>query len=261
MTRKPRIVTSLFVACGLTVAVAASAQHAEHRVEVFTQAIPGPSGAAHAMPSPGGAGPNIMIHAPGPHGMPGGVAGHGPDIQAALSGPAGALSTPDMLLRHAKQLELTGEQVEALRGLQIVMRKAHVKAEAETQLAHIDVEALADSAAPDLAALEEAFLVASKAQVVVQMLGFRLSREARSELSDGQLAKWDELLRQRHDAAAMHAAHASMMPGGMAPGALHMPHGDMSHDDDGENHWDNDEDEGDHHDDGDNDDHHEGDDD
>jgi hypothetical protein len=182
------------------------------------------------MPFPSGAGPDIIMGAPGPHGMPGAVAGHGPDIQAALAGPAGALSTPDMLLRHAAQLDLSDDQAAGLKALHVTMRKMHVEASAQIQLAEIDVEAAADEPQPNMDILENAFEALAKAQMAERMLPFRLSREAREELTDGQLAKWDEFLAQRHDAAAMHEAHASMMPGATGPGAIHMGRDATSHD-------------------------------
>lgn len=230
MPRNPRTVPSLAVTFGLALAVAASAQQAEHRVEVFTQAVQGPAGAPHIMPFPSGAGPDIIIGAPGPHGMPGAVAGHGPDIQAALAGPAGALSTPDMLLRHAAQLDLSDDQAAGLKALHVTMRKMHVEASAQIQLAEIDVEAAANEPQPNMDILEDTFEALAKAQMAERMLPFRLSREAREELTDGQLAKWDEFLAQRHDAAAMHEAHASMMRGAPGAGAIHMGRDSTSHD-------------------------------
>lgn len=248
MTRKSRIVTSLLTACGLTLAVAVSAQQAERRVEVFTHAVEGAPGDAHAMPAP-----DMMMHMQGPRpmGMDPGDAERMAEMHAALNGPAGALSSPDMLIRHAKQLELTEDQVAALKGLQVTMRKMNVKASSGIQLAEIDVEAIADQTQPDIEALEAAFQALAKAQTAERMLPFRISREARDELTEGQRAKWDKLLAQRKDAAAMHQAHASMMPGNMRGGpnagyGSMDPHerrrDDMDHDDDGDHDDDDDDD-------------------
>jgi hypothetical protein len=232
MTRKLRIAASLFTACGLTLAVAASAQQAERRMEIITLTGDGPSGGQHVIPLPQISEFDVIMATPGGPDRTRvmrlalnrdvamtGPAGHAPEIQAMLDRPAGALSTPDMLLHHTAELDLDEAQVKALSSLHIIMRKQEVRTSAGAQLAEIDVQALADDPAPDLAALEEAFLAVTKAQTVLHMLPFRLSREARDELNDGQLAKWDELLRQRRDADAMHKAHASMMPGGV--GAAH----------------------------------------
>jgi hypothetical protein len=220
MSRTSRIATALLAGCGLAVAVAAFAQQTEHRIEIIKHGGPGAVAVTEAnlhMAPVHGAGLDFLIARPGPPGMPGGPdAAHGAEIQAALSGPAGALSTPDMLIRHAQQLELSDDQVAVLKALQVVMRKMHVNVSAAIQLAEIDVQAAADVAQPNMDVLEAAFEAVAKAQMDERMLPFRLSREAREELTDGQLSEWDGFLAQRHDANAMHRAHMSMMPG--APG-------------------------------------------
>ncbi len=221
MSRATRTMTALVAGCGLafTIAMAALAQEqTEHRVEIIRRGGPGAMAAETALPhvAPFPAGEHdIIIARPGGGGVSGapGAGSHSAEVQAALGGPAGALSTPDMLIRHSRQLELTDDQVVALKSLRVAMRKMHVRASAEIQLAEIDLEAAADVAQPNMDALEAAFMAVAKARIGEQMLPFRTSREAREALTDAQLAKWDGFLAQRHDAEAMHRAHASMMPG------------------------------------------------
>ena len=238
MTRTSRTLTAIVAGCGLAIAVAAYAQQAERRIEIIRHVGPGAPGVVsgvaeaipHIAPFPSGE-HDIIIATAGSPGMPGGpgAPGHSAEIHAALAGPAGALSTPDMLLRHAQQLELSDDQTAALKGLVAVMRKMHVNTSAAIQLAEIDAEAAADVAQPNMDALEAAFEAVAKAHLDERMLPFRISREAREELAPGQLAKWDGLLAQRADAEAMHRAHASMMPSGMGRAAIGETHVEMGH--------------------------------
>jgi len=113
------------------------------------------------------------------------------------------------LLRHAKDLGLSQEQVTKLKALMTDYRKTRIRDKAEVKLAEVDVRTLAHDPKAEMSAIESAVHKSEAAQAKLRLDGIRAVREASATLTPEQREKW------RSTRTVMHAdAHGEARTGG-----------------------------------------------
>jgi protein CpxP len=103
------------------------------------------------------------------------------------------------LLRHAKELGLSEQQVAKLKSLMTDYKKARIRDKAEVKLAEVDAQMLAHDQKAEMSAIEDAVRKAEAARTKLRLDGIRTLREALATLTPEQREKW------RSGRAAMHA--------------------------------------------------------
>ena len=94
------------------------------------------------------------------------------------------------LLRHAKELGLSEEQVAKLKTALVDYKKARIRDKAAMQLAEVDVRMLVHDKKADIAAIEGAVRKAEAARTTLRLDTIRAMREAVATLTPEQLEKW-----------------------------------------------------------------------
>jgi Spy/CpxP family protein refolding chaperone len=103
------------------------------------------------------------------------------------------------LLRHAKELGLSEEQVTKLKTLMTDYSKTRIRDKADVKLAEVDVRALAHDQKAEMSAIESAVRKSEAAQAKLRLDGIRAVREASATLTPEQREKW------RSSRSVMHA--------------------------------------------------------
>jgi protein CpxP len=94
------------------------------------------------------------------------------------------------LLRHAKDLALTNEQVTKLKSLMTEYKKTRILDKADVKLAKVDIRALVHDEKTDIAAIETAVHKLEGAKAKMLMDGIRAVRAASATLTPEQREKW-----------------------------------------------------------------------
>ena len=102
------------------------------------------------------------------------------------------------LLRHAKDLALTDEQVAKLKSLMTDYKKTRILDKADVRLARVDVRALAHDEKADMAAIEGAVQKLQGAKAKMLLDGIRALRTATATLTPEQREKWRSGRAMRH---------------------------------------------------------------
>ena len=103
------------------------------------------------------------------------------------------------LLRHAKELGLSDEQVTKLKSLITDYKKTRIRDKADMKLAEVDVLTLAHDEKADMSAIESAVHKSEAAQAKLRLDGIRALRAASAVLTPEQREKW------RSSRTVMHA--------------------------------------------------------
>ncbi len=103
------------------------------------------------------------------------------------------------LLRHAKELGLSEEQVAKLKSAMVEYKKARIRDKAAVKLADVEVRTLVHDKKADMAAIEDAVRKSEAARTTLRLDRIKAIREAVATLTPGQLEKW------RSSRATMHA--------------------------------------------------------
>jgi protein CpxP len=102
------------------------------------------------------------------------------------------------LLRHAKDLGLSEEQVTKLKGQVAEYQKARIRGEADLKLAEVDVQALVHDDKADMTAIENAIKKSEAAHSALRLEGVKALRAAAAVLSPEQREKWRTSTAGRH---------------------------------------------------------------
>jgi periplasmic protein CpxP/Spy len=94
------------------------------------------------------------------------------------------------LLRHAKDLGLSEEQVTKLKMITADYEKAKIRGEADIKLAELDVQTLAHDDKADIAAIENAVRKSETAHSNLRIEGIKVLRAASAVLTPEQQEKW-----------------------------------------------------------------------
>jgi len=103
------------------------------------------------------------------------------------------------LLRHAKDLGLSEQQVAKLKSLMTDYKKARIRDKADVKLAEVDAQMLAHDQKAEMSAIEDAVRKSEAARTKLRLDGIRTLREASATLTPEQREKW------RSSRTAMHA--------------------------------------------------------
>lgn len=93
------------------------------------------------------------------------------------------------LLKHEKDIGLTGDQVAKLKEMQLNLDKARIKAEADIQIAERELQALIEDEQSDLGAIEAKLKQSEDLQVGLRMTAIKARRDVLALLTPEQRAK------------------------------------------------------------------------
>ncbi|HEU4683075.1 MAG TPA: Spy/CpxP family protein refolding chaperone [Nitrospira sp.] len=128
------------------------------------------------------------------------------------------------LLKHEKEIGLTGEQVAKLKDIQLNLDKTRIKSEADIQVAERELKALTEDEKADLSAIEAKLKQSEDLQVALRMTSIKTRRDVLALLTPEQRAKekaeHEKMMQQHKEGGKGHGS-----PHG---GAMMNPHGSMS---------------------------------
>lgn len=120
------------------------------------------------------------------------------------------------LLKHPKEIGLMGEQVSKLKAIKLDLDRARIRAEAEIQVAEIELAALVEDEKADLAAIEVKIKQSETLQTGLRMAAIKAKRDAMALLTPEQRekekAEHEKMMRQ------MSGGHGGGTGGGMMGG-------------------------------------------
>ena len=125
------------------------------------------------------------------------------------------------LLKHAKEISLTPDQIGKLKSVQLDFKRAEAKMEGEVKIADLELEALLDDEKANLSAIASKVDQLKKAEGALLLAGIKSQREAMALLTPEQREK-DRAHREHmeHDGQGQHGGGMGMggMMGGMMGG-------------------------------------------
>ena len=168
-------------------------------------------------------------HAGGGHGS-GGSHGYGKGMMHSGTG-----HLIRHLLKHEKDIGLSGDQVTKLKELQLNLDRVRIKTEADIQIAEREVKALTDEEKSDLGAIEAKLKQSEDLQVGLRMAAIKARRDVMAVLTPEQRAKEKSehnKVMEQHKGSGMH--HGGAMPYGTNPHGANPyggsnPHGKNPH--------------------------------
>ena len=105
------------------------------------------------------------------------------------------------LLKHPKEIGLTADQVAKLKAIQLDLGRTRIKAEAEIQVAELELAALTEDEKADLSAIEAKVRQSEMLEVGLRMAAVKAKRDALALLTPEQRekeqAEHEKMMRQR----------------------------------------------------------------
>lgn len=102
------------------------------------------------------------------------------------------------LLKHKQEIGLTTDQVGKLKALQLDLKRARLRGEAEIEMEELELQGLLENDTSDLGAIEAKLTLIEGLEKDLRLKAIKVTREARLTLTPEQRAKWE-------------AAHEKMM--------------------------------------------------
>jgi periplasmic protein CpxP/Spy len=135
------------------------------------------------------------------------------------------------LLKHEKEIGLSGDQVTKLKDIQLNLDKTRIKSEADIQVAERELRALTDDEKSDLGAIEAKLKQSEALQVQLRMTSIKTRREVLVLLTPEQRAKekaeHEKMMQQHKEGGKGHGSGMSSPHGAMGTphqgGASPMP--------------------------------------
>jgi len=127
------------------------------------------------------------------------------------------------LIRHAKDLGLSEEQVAKLKTLSTDYKKTSIRDKAEMKLAEVDARTLAHDEKSDLSAVENAMRKAEAARTNLRLDGVKAIRAAKAVLTPEQREQWRSrrgMMHAQSGDSGMYGEteqHIAMMDGAVMP--------------------------------------------
>jgi Spy/CpxP family protein refolding chaperone len=132
------------------------------------------------------------------------------------------------LLKHEKEIGLTGDQVAKLKEMQLNLDKTRIKSEADIQVAERELRSLLEDEKSDLSAVEAKLKQSEDLQIGLRMASFKARRDVLALLTPEQRAKekaeHEKMMQQHKDKGKGHGT----APHGTAPHGA-SPHGGNPH--------------------------------
>ncbi len=122
------------------------------------------------------------------------------------------------LLKHAKEIGLSPEQVSKLKSLQLDFKRTEVRLEADTKVAKLELQALVDDEQADLSAIQAKVEQLKNAEGTCLFAGIKAKRHAVAILSPDQREK-ERVVHEHMKSSGQHGGGMGMMgQGGMMGG-------------------------------------------
>jgi Spy/CpxP family protein refolding chaperone len=132
------------------------------------------------------------------------------------------------LLKHPKEIGLSAEQVSRLKAIKLDLDRVRIRAEADIQVAEIELAALVEDEKADLSAIESKVKQSETLEIGLRVAAIKAKREAISLLTPEQRekekAEHEKMMRQMgsgRGGGMMGGMGGGMMGGGMMRGGRH----------------------------------------
>jgi protein CpxP len=124
------------------------------------------------------------------------------------------------LLKHAKEIGLTPEQISKLKSVQLDFKRTEARIEADTKVAKLELQALVDDDHADLTAIQAKVDQLKKSEAACLFAGIKAKRQASALLSPDQREK-EHALHEHMKSGSQHGGGMGMMgQGGMMGGMM-----------------------------------------
>ncbi|MBX3328079.1 MAG: hypothetical protein U0223_12235 [Nitrospira sp.] len=120
------------------------------------------------------------------------------------------------LLKHAKEIGLTAEQIGKLKSVQLDFKRTEARLEADTKVAKLELQALLDDEQADLNAIQAKVDQLKKSEAACLLAEIKAKRQASSLLSPDQREK-ERALHEHMKSSSQHGSGMGMMGGMMGP--------------------------------------------
>ena len=131
------------------------------------------------------------------------------------------------LLKHAKEIGLTTDQITKLKAIQLDLNRTRIKTEAEIQVAELELAALTEDEKADLSAIEARVKQSEMLEVGLRVAAIKAKRDALALLTPEQhekeKAEHEKMMRQM--SGGMMGGMGGGMMGGMGSGMMGGGHG------------------------------------
>ncbi|HZC68310.1 MAG TPA: periplasmic heavy metal sensor [Nitrospirales bacterium] len=168
--------------------------------------------------------PAEVLAEPSPGMMRGGHPEHGKAMHDFVG------HTLHRLLRHQKDLGLSGEQRAKIKAITTDYMRTLIREEADLKLAEVDVRALIHDEKTDLSNIESAMKKSESAHTALRLEGVKTLRAAAAVLTPEQHEKWRAIRMERH--GGRHGEGSQSRAYSDEPSAV--PHDDAQPDEDGD---------------------------
>jgi hypothetical protein len=127
------------------------------------------------------------------------------------------------LLKHAKEIGLSPEQLSKLKSIQLDFKRAEARLEADTKVAKLELQSLVDDEQADLAAIQTKVEQLKKVEGACLFAGIKATRHAVTVLSPDQREK-ERVIHEHMKSRGQQGGGMGMMGhGGMMGGSGHEP--------------------------------------
>lgn len=123
------------------------------------------------------------------------------------------------LLKHAKEIDLTPEQISKLKFLQLDFKRTEARLEADTKVAKLELQALVDDEQSDLNAIQAKVDQLKKAEGACQFAGIKVKRSAAALLKPDQREK-ERTVHDQMKSSSQHGGGMGMMGHGGMMGSM-----------------------------------------
>jgi len=123
------------------------------------------------------------------------------------------------LLKHAKEIGLTPEQITKLKSLQLDFKRTEARLEADTKVAKLELHALLDDEQADLTAIQAKVDQLKKTEAACLFTAIKSKRNAMAMLTPDQRDK-ERAVHEQMKSRAQHGGGMGGMMGGMGGGMM-----------------------------------------
>ncbi|TKB60667.1 MAG: periplasmic heavy metal sensor [Nitrospira sp.] len=123
------------------------------------------------------------------------------------------------LLKHAKEIGLTPEQISKVKALQLDFKRSEARLEADAKVAKLELQALMEDEQTDLTAIQAKVDQLKKAEAACLFTAIKSKRTAMALLTPDQREK-DRAVHEQMKSGAQHGDGMGGMMGGMGGGGM-----------------------------------------
>ncbi|MEK6763399.1 MAG: hypothetical protein AABY96_11860 [Nitrospirota bacterium] len=123
------------------------------------------------------------------------------------------------LLKHAKEIGLTPEQISKVKALQLDFKRSEARLEADAKVAKLELQALMEDEQTDLTAIQAKVDQLKKAEAACLFTAIKSKRTAMALLTPDQ-RETDRVVHEQMKSGAQHGGGMGGMMGGMGGGGM-----------------------------------------